>query len=541
MMAEQVFKPKFDFSKVDIRKIDPDRINLGTGLQDCSLIAQTFERGAHTIPTEAAVFSTLTRSLQNRKAVANAAIGSMESYLASPADAAANATSQADQLASGVDMGTSPPNDQGMQSLNIGTLTQATHGDSFGSKLLDMARNCIPCDLRLMAFLELHPNLDLLGALEKFIQDSLALLLSLGDLLKDFNIFGDFCNLLRSLSMMCIPDLQRIIAALMAMFLLNAASLDGLIGILQGLIAPIFAPILMAITSLLSQFVMLVTNPLQCVIDLINSILKMQGREISGMGATPASKEQTQLNGGLVQLSDQLQKAVTAIMTKLDFYVGQVKAMMGELGGGDGAYLALKFEMLTLVRLIAFVIAIIIALTKGHIACDATGKPPEATELDNFFNNFLSPTMPFNVWVDPAGQIHIDEKVPNLDKAIVSTSTGVPLPQFGNMLQFEGNPLLDSSSYGGTAGFGSTGYDTGGSGAGGVVSGMGNGSQVGGGMTGTGGSGGTGIAGLDLTSAVQKVASVLTAPAQTIVPCKLQINTSDVDKVNRWIEQLNRI
>ena len=521
-MATQNFKAKFDFSKVDISKVDPERLNMGTGLQDCALIAQTFERGAHTIPTEAAVFATLTRSLQNRKAIAKTAADSMESYLKAPAEAAENTLEQATSLSSSVEMGTSSQTDQGMQSLNIGATQQSTVGEAFGKKLLQMAKDCIPCNLRLLAFLELHPDLDLLSAYEDFIKGSLSLLLDIGNLLKDFNIFGDFCNLLRALSFMCIPDLQRIIAALMAMFLLNGSLLDGLIGMLQALIAPLFAPILMALGNLLDQFSQLVVAPLRCVLDALNAILRMQHGETALVSISQPNLAENEFSGTLRILTSQLEQAMNIILAKRDFYIGQIRALLGELGGGDSAYIQVKFQMLTQVRLIAFVIAIILALTQGHAACDTTGKPADQNELDSFFQNYLSPTTPFNIWIDPAGQIHVDEKLPDFDKAIQNPSTGLPLSQFGNVLQFEGGSLLDPTSVtGATATSGTEGNIANILGGGGAVGqGAGQGAMI------------------NFVGAAAQVAASLTAPTQTTVPCKLEVTASDLEKVNRWIAGL---
>lgn len=273
----------------------------------------------------------------------------------------------------------------------------------------------------------------------------------------------------------------------MAMFLLNGSSLDNMIGLLQGLVAPIFAPVLMAITNLLRQFGMLVTNPLRCVVDVLNSLLALQNG-----GKLPAGGKQPEgFNSGITQLRDQLLKAITTVDTKTDFYVGQVKAMMGELGGGDGAYLSLKLESLRLIRLISFVIAIINALVQGHVVCDTAGRTPEATELDNFFANYLNPTQPFNVWISPDGVLHVDEKTAGFEDAIKKASDDVPLPEFGNVLKFEGSPLLTEPT--------------------------------------------------DLTTAVRRVSSVLSTPVQAVVPCSLQVEVSDVEKINRWIAGLNQI
>lgn len=493
-MTEE-YKSKFDFSGIDTRAIDPDALSLGTNQSDCALIAQTFERGAHATPTEAAVFATLSRNIQNNKQFAIAASDSMSTYLGMPQEDAQTTAAEAAQFASDVNTngggGSSAQTNAFMQSLNIGTQKQSTYGPSFGEQLLEYARDCIPCDLRIMAFLELHPNIDLLGVLEEHLKKQLQMLIDIGNLLNNFNIYGDFCELLNLLSFMCIPDLQRIIATLMALFTLQVPQLDGLIGMLQGLIVPLFAPILMAITSLLDQFSVLVTNPLECVIDAIRQQLRKLNVETPDFSFdVTLAKENplSQISGGLEALNFQLQDGVQTIKNKLKFYIDQVQAMLAEMGGGDSAYLEAKLAVLQLVRMISFVVAIITALTKGHLACSSTGQPSNNTEIDNFFRNFLNPQSPFDIWIDEDGEIHIDEDLPNFTNIVQPPNTRETLKEFGNVLQFEGEPLLD----------------------------------------------------IAVAQAVDEAVATLTTSAEIIIPCKLEITASNVEKINQWITELNQ-
>jgi hypothetical protein len=83
--------------------------------------------------------------------------------------------------------------------------------------------------------------------------------------------------------------------------------------------------------------------------------------------------------------------------------------------------------------MVGFLVAIIKALAKGTLACSSQGKPPEQSELDSFFNNFLNPNSPFDLWVDNDGAIHVDEKIPGQAEA---------LSTFNNVFQFEGGDLV---------------------------------------------------------------------------------------------------
>jgi hypothetical protein len=491
-MTNQAVKPKYNFDGINTRAIDPDIVDLGTRQQDCALIANTFERGAHATPTEAALFATLSRTIQNNKQFASTIQNSLGMYLNAPQEDAASAAEQAEGFAAeaGGAGGTSVQTDHIMQALNVGTQQQATYGDSFGDKLMNLARECIPCDVRLMAFLELHPDIDLLGTLENHLLTQLEALQKTAEMLTNLDAYNDLCTLLDLLSVTCIPDLQRIVALLMALFMLQVPQLDGLIGMLQGLIAPIFAPLLMQIATLLDQFTALVTKPLDCVVDAINAQLEKLNVEAPNFELDIQLEKDnpvTELSSSLKELNMQLQEGIQQMKKKMEFYVDQVKAMLDEVGGTDAAYLKTKLQLLQITRLVAFVTAIINALAKGHAAC-SEDKVPETSEVDNFFQNFLNPNGPFNLWIDDAGQIHIDEKVAGFDEVVDSPSAEGPLPQFGNVLQFEGDTLLDPS----------------------------------------------------VAEAVEQVSAQLTEPVRVIIPCRLETSTGDMDQVNKWIEELNR-
>ncbi len=404
-----------NFSDVDYTKIDPEKLDLGTCNQTCALICQTYERGAHNTYKESAVFATLNRLLENSNTFASSAVESLQGYIRQPAQ------SVSDTQSTGTDAATEAT----LQGMKIGNTDVSTVGDAFGKSLMDWMKNCIPCQGRLLALLELHPHIDLLGALEADLKARLAMLMDLANLFSNIDIYADLCALLSLLNFMCIPDLQRLIAMFVALLANMAFELDGLIGILQGLIAPLFAPIMMAITSLLDQFSLTVLSPVDCIIDAIDEQLRKMDYEI----AHGASEAVGSLKGGMAEMKNSIIEAKNFIKQKLQFYIDQVKAMLGELGFGDVAYLKASLKKLFLIRMIGFIIAVIAAISKGQAVC-SPGKTPEASELDNFFNNFMNPNSSFNMWVDDQGNIRVDEKV--------------PLSNDPNMLTFEGDNLLNS-------------------------------------------------------------------------------------------------
>jgi len=484
----QTKAPKFDFTGLDLNGIDPDRLDFGTRTQDCALIASTYERAAHSTPSESAVFATLSRTVQNNKKFAEYAAINVGSYLQAPSQSVSQAQQQAQKFASSLpeSQGVSAQTDHGKQSLDMGTQQATTlGGNDFGSALVDWAKDCIPCGFRIQAFLELHPHVDLLGALEGFVKSSLKLVSDITDLLSNFDAFGSLCELLDLLSFMCVPDLQRIIATLMALFMLEVPTLDGLIGMLQAIIAPLFAPILMAITSLLDQFSLLVTNPLQCIIDSINQQMEKLGVKAPELKLDTSSVEEGKktienatkdLSNAMQQLSAQLQEATFKIKEKLNFYIDQVKAMLGEFGVGDSAYIQAKLKILKIIRMVSFVTAIIIAISQGHAACNPE-REPELNDIDNFFNTYLNPNSAYSIRVDN-GELVVTEKDPNFDNAIGSLS------ETENVIKFEGEDLL--------------------------------------------------------LPELKKVADNLVNPIRVALPCKMQLQISQVDQTNQWIKELSK-
>jgi len=390
--------PKFDFSDVDFNNVDPERLSIGSCLQDCYLIAQTYEKGAHATPTEAAIYSTLTRTIQNNKRLSDTLTTTLTSYVKNP------------QLSNSE---YSVESNNNLQSLNIEDQYQSTYGDNnFGDKLLGKLKECIPCMDRMLAYLELHPNVDLLGIYEGFLKNQILTVGKIADVLNNYDQYGDICELINLLSFMCIPDLQRIISLLMALFTLNTPKFDGIIGLLSSLIAPIFSPLLMAMGSLFDQFSVIVLSPLKCVVDSIDTQLKKLHIKIKDNKGEVSTE--FEIENSLTSLSNSIKEGMFEMENKMQMYIDQIKAMLGELGGNDTAYLELKLSSLKLIRLINFVRSIITAITQGQLSCVNKGQSPEQSELNNFMDTFLNPNSPFALWIDDDGQLHLDEKDNNL-------------------------------------------------------------------------------------------------------------------------------
>jgi hypothetical protein len=323
-----------------------------------------------------------------------------------------------------------------------------------------------------------------MNTLKSDILERLKFLRQLAEQLTDLSVYGDLCDLMKLLSFMCIPDLQRIIALLMALLILQVPNLDGIIAMLQSLISPVFAPVLMGLTGLLDQFNVLVVSPIDCVIDAIEEQMQKLGLEID-----PATKEQiATLSNGLAFLNNQLTEAKQLIQAKVDFYVNQVKKLVGDLSFGDASYLNFAFKKLEIVRMIGFVAGIIRALTAGQLACSSDGKTPQKSELDDFFNNFLNPNQPFDMYIDEEGALHIDEKIKD---AVNPPEEELPLPNFSNVVQFQGEDVVETPS--------------------------------------------------PVSDIVLETANILSKPTEVVLRCNVRATLDDAQMVNTWIEELNSL
>jgi hypothetical protein len=254
-----------DLSKVDTNNLDQETVDLGTGLQDAQLIADTFEKGAHSDPTEAAVFAPMSRHLSNAKTFSGATQSVMTGYVREPGGSA-----------------------EQQKGMSFGDESVAIRTDGLGKEVHDWLKDCIPCEFRIEALFELAAGVDMLDILLAGIRQQLSMLQGILDILKNFDIYSDYCQLLDLLNFMCVPDLQRMISLLMAIMTSELVpQLDGVADLIMQLVIPLFAAPLMSLVALLDQFVQLVTEPLRCVISAIQmqiQTLKFDTAQLSALG-----------------------------------------------------------------------------------------------------------------------------------------------------------------------------------------------------------------------------------------------------------------
>ena len=405
---------------------------LKTCLEDCTLICNTFEKSAHADPKEEAVFATIARELETTRSFANNIQKIVQSYIQTPVS---STTTQQDAITQFETL-TGDTTNIGTKEFDGGQLTDLSIGDTklsvpdstFGSDLQDWARDCIPCGDRLLSLVEVFPSLDFIAALRADILARLDIINDVIGMLNNFNIYSDYCELMSLLSFMCIPDLQRLIALLMSLIAFDIPKFDGMIDIIKGLIAPIFMPIIMSITALLDQFSLVVLSPIDCIIDHINLQLKKLNTELS------SDSPLHELSSGIAMLNKGILEAKEAVQEKLAFYINNAKALLSETAGGGSAYIKISIRKLQFVRMIAFIVAIITAINKGQLACAKEGRSPSVSEIDNFFNNFLNPNIPYNVSIDNNGNILIDNVIPHAPATLtIEAEDAVSAPDFNTV------------------------------------------------------------------------------------------------------------
>ena len=140
---------------------------------------------------------------------------------------------------------------------------------NFGSEI----KECIPCHFRLKDLESLLGSPQLLVSLTMWLDDLKQLWKDLKDLFNQEFPF-DFCNLFDALHSHCLPDLAKLLAlfSMMQLKLLEKVNLSWENG-LSLLIGPILSPILGQLSAKVDQFRRLITEPLECVLNAIDSEL----------------------------------------------------------------------------------------------------------------------------------------------------------------------------------------------------------------------------------------------------------------------------
>ena len=409
-MAAKIIPEQF-IKEPDITVVEAGGLD-SIGFQDCANIVRAFERGVNNSSSEAAIFAPLSRTTQNIKywSMANQKI--LGSWLVDP-----------DKI---------KEDSQSVTGEKFSDTFTSLRDKDFGDALKNALEDCVPCEDRVNLLLTFVADGNFLSIFENDIKEKIKLLQELDSLLGNVDSYGEICSLLGFLNFLCIPDLQRMIATLMALLMQFNIQIGGLFSLVAALIVPLFSPILSGITNLLNQFVALVISPITCVLDALraqaskipdvtrSSATIERADEVPGSAAAQVTLSDQQktsttqaLKSGLLLIEEQLVQAVEAITAKAQFYMDQLRKALTDWNGDSNTLLLASMKKLQIVRTISLIAAIIDLKRKGTDLCKQ-GTNPSASQLDNFFKNFLNPNSFFKLAIDDDGNINIEEPDPLL-------------------------------------------------------------------------------------------------------------------------------
>jgi hypothetical protein len=267
-----------------------------TDFGDCIMIASRFERAASWAPTEEAVFAVAGLALDGMRTQATAFVNQQESSQALTTTSSAQTSGGGQALAPNATALSLTGNES--QGANLKNLDKANEEDEGffqkiatnfypGGDVNDLGgifnSECIPCGFRLdhMGNLIAEAFVSPLGGLSEYLKlweqaftQFLNQIFQLLNLFNGLDQFVDLCALIKFLNdFVCIPDLQRILSALMALMNRTSFEFGGIMGLILQLVGPLLSPFLSNILAELQNYLLMIIRPLECIIDSIQAIL----------------------------------------------------------------------------------------------------------------------------------------------------------------------------------------------------------------------------------------------------------------------------
>ena len=421
---------------------------------DLKNIIGAYANGANQQDTEESVFAILTPETIETKSFANEVIKRIESY-----------NTREDVNPSF--------NFAGLEIQN--TVNTILEADSVGEALKTAASDCIPCEDRLLALLNLSPLDELVDMLERDLARRFQLLYSMIDLLNNIDIFNDICLLLQQLNFMCVPDLQRI--ALILTLLLNKYKdkLNLTITLPEALIGGIMGPFLSSVNILLDQYVQLILGPIECVIDELN--YQVQKLDISeGIAraeqqtGTADQENPRSLEGAIPNISDPIKGATTESLgnalldlvnyleqgrsyvdSLLNFVREQLDELMKTAHINSQIRISDALNKLHLLRLISLITSIIEATRTGDLNCRDLESVDSSKKLETFLNNYIRPNTDIRINLDESKDT-ITVQSPQIDNvqsntiAEIFTNAQQDLPITNGSRIVDGQPIEQTAT-----------------------------------------------------------------------------------------------
>ena len=242
-------------------KISLPEIENPIQFQDCNLIVKTYEKGCHASMTEASVFAPFTAQLDFVQNMSSTISKQMDSY-------------STEKVAKNDDKSFS----DFLSKLFPDDLSLSLEGNAeFG--LLDS--ECIPCGLRINFKEELGIKVAItdigaymLEVMEAWLNRALSQIRNLIDMFKNLDQYIDICTFLDFFkNFVCIPDLPKILAILAALMMDLSFELNAIVDFAISLIVPLFVPFLTNLLDSLMKYILLIVQPIECIIDSIQNLL----------------------------------------------------------------------------------------------------------------------------------------------------------------------------------------------------------------------------------------------------------------------------
>ncbi len=385
---------------------------------DCLSLIKAFEKSLLTANSEEGIFASLTIQLSSIQVNSASAAANLQNLISPPTPKGRTEPNPASGL------------------INAGKFTAQ---ETF-NKVIDpeewrsWLEECIPCDLRIDFKLQIVDNIDdtLLNLLEQIINGYLKQINFILNLLNATDVYGDICPLLFATQDICIPDIQRILSLLASiLYRISVRELES-VDIIKLLITPLFQPLFLSIFGLLSQYKLLVTDPLQCVVgnlnaqldklktsDTVNQVLVddlTAKADALGITSGVAQREQTRaalnsarqpfadLDAGINALQNGLGATVFHLRRLTVVGIGEIEALVEQLKLELASFLGVnenetvefllnQYQKLMIFRLISFLAALIKAKGAGF-NCNFDNPVQAEDSIGKFLNDFLGPNAP---------------------------------------------------------------------------------------------------------------------------------------------------
>lgn len=306
---------------------------------------------------------------------------------------------------------------------------------------------CIPCALRVEFRAELLGKLDdqLIAILEDMVNQYLKQMSFILNLLNATDVYADVCPLLFAMRDICVPDLQRILSLLASiLYRISVRELTGL-DLMKLLIMPIFQPIFSGLIGILNQYKILVTDPLNCVVANLNAQLSkfqtgdtvnerlvndlVSKADALGLISGESQKADTRkilnnarqpfasVDAGITAMQDAAGSAVFHLRRLMLVGIFEIESLLDELKSELASFLGIndretvdflldQYQKLLIFRLIAFISALVKALTVGF-NCNFDDPVQAEDTVGKFLNDFLGPDAPVIVHNTETGEIQL--------------------------------------------------------------------------------------------------------------------------------------